>query len=107
VVYHLQTLERAGLVTLRRSGGRKCYFATDATGSAAARDAMAAMTGDKPRAIVDALKATPGASQKDLAHRLGMSQALVSHHVKKLVAAGVVTTERVGRANTLHLAVFA
>lgn len=33
----------------------------------------------------------------ELADRLGLSEALISHHVKRLHAAGIVSTRRVGR----------
>lgn len=104
IVYHLARLEESKLVTTRSAHARKCYFVVGADLDGAGRTAVAAMATDKARAIVDALRAEPGLSQKDLAARLGMSQALASWHVKRLVASGVLNTERAGRSNLLRVA---
>lgn len=104
VVYHLARLEESKLLVSRASGHRKCYFATGSELNHEARAAVAAMGTDKGRLIVDAVRATPGISQKDLSLLLGMSQALTSWHVKRLVAAGVLVTARAGRSNVLHVA---
>ena len=104
VVYHLARLEETRLVVAKAGGHRKCYFVVGGDLDAAGREAVAAMSGDKPRLIVDALRQEPGLSQKDLADRLGMSQALASWHVKKLVASGVLVSTREGRSNVLRVA---
>jgi predicted transcriptional regulator len=61
------------------------------------------MSTDKAKVIVQAIRDAPGITQKDLAGRLGMSQALASWHVKRLVASGVLLTEKVGRSNALRV----
>ena len=104
VVYHLARLEESSLVTTRPGHNRKCYFAVGTDLDNAGRTAVAAMSTDKARAIVETLRASPGLSQKELAERLGMSQALASWHVKRLVGTGVLVTTRAGRANLLHVA---
>lgn len=104
VVYHLARLEESSLVTSRSSGHRKCFFAVGSDLDVQGRSAVAAMSTDKARAIVDALREAPGMSQKDLADRLGMSQALASWHVKRLVASGILRATRAGRSNALHVA---
>ena len=104
VVYHLARLEESSLVTTRAGHNRKCYFAVGSELDSAGKNAVAAMSTDKARAIVEALRAEPGLSQKELADRLGMSQALASWHVKRLVASGVLVTQRAGRSNLLAVA---
>lgn len=104
VVYHLARLEESSLVTTRMAHNRKCYFAVGGELDNAGRSAVAAMATDKGRAIVDALRAEPGLSQKALAERLGMSQALASWHVKRLIQSGVLVATRDGRSNLLHVA---
>lgn len=104
IVYHLARLEEASLVTTREAHNRKCYFAVGGDLDNAGRTAVAAMSTDKARAIVDTLRAMPGISQKDLAEKLGMSQALASWHVKRLIASGVLLSTREGRSNRLHVA---
>lgn len=104
VVYHLARLEDASLVSVREAHNRKCYFTVGGDLDNAGRTAVAAMSTDKARAIVDVLRAEPNLSQKELAERLGMSQALASWHVKRLVGSGVILTRRVGRSNLLAVA---
>ncbi|HEX2021418.1 MAG TPA: winged helix-turn-helix transcriptional regulator, partial [Candidatus Thermoplasmatota archaeon] len=104
VVYHLSRLEQSSLVTARSARHRKCYFAVGGDLSAPEREAVAALCTDKAKVIVSAVRDAPGISQKDLAHRLGMSQALASFHVKKLVASGVLRTAKAGRSHALTVA---
>src|SRR5581483_8183868 len=104
VVYHLGKLEATKLVTSRNAHNRRCYFALTSDLDVDARTAVAAMSTDKARAIVDVVRASPGISQKDLSERLGISQALASWHVKRLVESGVLTVGREGRSNTLRVA---
>jgi len=104
VVYHLARLEESQLVTPRSAHHRKCYFAVGSDLDGAGRTAVAAMSTDKGRAIVDALRAAPGLSQKELAERIGISQALLSWHVKRLLASGVLVSTRSGRSNLLAVA---
>lgn len=104
IVYHLARLEDASLVTTREAHNRKCYFAVGGDLDNAGRTAVAAMSTDKARAIVDILRASPGISQKELAEKLGISQALASWHIKRLIASGVLVSTRAGRSNLLHVA---
>ena len=104
VIYHLARLEGSSLVASRTSSHRKCYFATGSELGSAARDAVAAMSHDKAKLIVTAVRSTPGITQKELANRVGMSQALASWHVKRLVTSGVLLTSREGRSNALTVA---
>ncbi|HWH09069.1 MAG TPA: winged helix-turn-helix transcriptional regulator, partial [Candidatus Thermoplasmatota archaeon] len=104
VVYHLQRLEESKLVTCRAASHRKCYFAVGTELGAEARAAVAAMSHDKAKLIVSAVREAPGITQKDLASRIGMSQALASWHVKRLVGSGVLRSVRTGRSNALHVA---
>lgn len=104
VIYHLAKLESTKLVTVRHAHHRKCYFTLTSDLDADARTAVAAMSTDKARAIVETVREAPGMSQKALAEKLGMSQALASWHVKRLVASGVLLSAREGRSNVLRVA---
>lgn len=104
ITYHLARLEEGKLVTSKSYHHRKCYFAIGSDLDAAGRTAVAAMASDPARRIVEAVAAAPGITQKDVAARLDMSQALVSWHVKRLVGAGVLLTMKDGRSNTLRVA---
>ena len=65
---------------------------------------MAPMDSDRLKALADdnrvaivGLLAERERCVCELADRLGLSEALISHHVKRLHAAGIVSTRRVGR----------
>ncbi|HWG91060.1 MAG TPA: winged helix-turn-helix transcriptional regulator, partial [Candidatus Thermoplasmatota archaeon] len=103
-VYHLQRLKATGLVSEKRGGNSKCFFVNGGAVSPAAQRAQAALRHEKAQQIVTFLQANPAASQKEMAAALGLSPALVSFHVKRLVEAGVLSKARAGKANTLTLA---
>lgn len=104
VVYHLARLEETKLVTCKAAAHRKCYFVVGSDMNSEARTAVAAMAHDKAKLIVQTVRDTPGISQKDMAEKVGMSQALASWHVKRLVESGVLLTHREGRSNALNVA---
>ncbi|MGQ0536436.1 MAG: winged helix-turn-helix transcriptional regulator [Methanobacteriota archaeon] len=103
-VYHLSRLERAHLVSSRVGSRQRCFFENGGTYSPKEQVERAMLKNEKARGIVEFLRETPGASQKQVADALGMSQALVSWHVKRLEAAGVVQRGRSGRAASLTAA---
>lgn len=104
VVYHLARLESSKLVSVKEGSHRKCYFAVGGSLGQDERTALAAMSTDKAKVIVHAVRSAPGISQKDLAERLGMSQALASWHVKRLIGSGVLVSTKEGRSNCLRVA---
>lgn len=105
-VHHLQVLEKAGRVKGRRNLGYTCYFPGDAAlvGSAAAAGATKA---EGARLVLAALRAEPGLSNLELAHRTGLSVATTHHHVQRLTSAGLVLGVRDGRSIRLHARVAA
>lgn len=102
-VYHLGRLEDSKLVASKMSHNRKCFFAVGSDLNANERTAVAAMAHDKAKLIVSTVRESPGISQKDVAQKVGMSQALASWHVKRLVESGVLRSERIGRSHALHV----
>lgn len=104
VVYHLARLEETQLVTCKAAHHRKCYFVVGSDMNSDARSAVAAMAHEKAKLIVQTIRNAPGITQKNMAEKVGMSQALASWHVKRLVESGVVLTHREGRSNALHVA---
>ena len=93
VLHHLRALERGGLVKSRRVGRDRTWREV---GAAPAPEEAAAEALHAParRAIVEALGASPGMTQAELAGRLGLTRATVHHHVAKLAAAGLVEVRR-------------
>jgi DNA-binding MarR family transcriptional regulator len=62
----------------------------------AVRNASTAAAGGTRRQVLDAIVRQPGVSPGDLARRLGINPATVTHHVKALGAAGLVQSSRMG-----------
>lgn len=104
VVYHLDRLEETGLVTSRTGSGRKCYFVNGSGIAVEAQKATAALKHPSAKAIADVVRENPGVTQKILAERTGMSPALVSWHVRRLAAAGILAQERTSAGVALRLA---
>lgn len=102
-IYHLDRLQQARMVTRERGGNQACYFPSGFA-SHEARVAMTALKQATARQIADYVLAHPGASQKDVALALGLSQALVSWHVKRLAEAGVLQKLREGKSAVLSAA---
>jgi len=100
LLHHLDKLEAAALVTSTHAGGRKCYFLPGATATED-RPILTALQGRTARRLTEYFQAHPGAAQSDAARELGLSPAIVSWHLQRLAAAGVVERARSGRANTV------
>ena len=101
IVHHLDKLEKGRLVTARRVNNQKCFFED---GGKVSRQDMAvagAVRGDSASLITAYVTAHPMTSQKAMAAEIGISPALVSFHVKRLVDAGVLEKARSGKATAL------
>jgi predicted transcriptional regulator len=88
-LYHLDCLERAGLVVARRDGRYKRYFTNVGVGRRE-KEVLSLLRHDAPRRIVYAL--LPGApmTQRELCAAIGVSRSTLSFHVNRLVAEQVV-----------------
>jgi len=89
-VHHLGRLERAGLVAVRRVGGRRGHWPL---GQAPARDALPA----QGRALAAIVLAEPGLSQLELARLAGIGAPAACKQLRRLQQAGAVLAERAGR----------
>jgi predicted transcriptional regulator len=91
LTYHLDVLEREGLVKSQVRGSRRHYYTSDArmpddgTG-------FPAIKSD----IISRLGETPGITISDLASLLGVSRQLANYHVRGLIKEGYVRVERMG-----------
>jgi DNA-binding transcriptional ArsR family regulator len=94
-VYHLGRMERAGLVAVRRVGGRAGHWPL---GQAPARDAPAP-TG---QALADLVAQRPGLSQAELAQLAGIGAPAACKQLRRLESAGLVAATRVGRSRVYH-----
>jgi len=101
IVHHLDKLEKGRLVTVRKVNNQKCYFED---GGKVSRQDMAvagAVRSDSANRITGYVATHPMTSQKALAAELGISPALASFHVKKLVGLGVLDKVRNGKETLL------
>jgi DNA-binding transcriptional ArsR family regulator len=90
-VYHLGRLERAGLVAVRHSGGRRGHWPL---GQAPPRDALAP-TGE---ALARLVRERPGLPQNELARLAGIGPPAACKQLRRLASAGFVEARRSGRA---------
>lgn len=91
--YHLHQMTRAGLLHVRAFGRVKSFFANDGA-DRRDRDYLYYLRLHTPRQIlVRALEKAP-VGFSELAHALPISPSTLSFHLKKLVAAGMLTSAR-------------
>lgn len=103
VEHHLHLLVRHGLLERHRLQGQTGYFLAGAT-SPDERLLSSVLRHDGPRRILRALAADADLDAAALARRLGLSKATTAHHVKRLLAAGLLERLRLGRHHLLRLA---
>lgn len=90
--YHLDRLERAGLVTSQRVGHHRCYFVPGAVRRDDQRT-VGLVRGDTARRVAALVNERPGLTQSELASALGLSASAASKQVAKLVEAGLLRRE--------------
>lgn len=96
VLHHIRLLERTGHVDSRRSGRTRHVFPAG-KGVQEKRAAMV-LHHEKGRRILEFVCANPGTMQREIASGLGIGQSLAYWHLVRLEDAGLVRTQRVGRA---------
>lgn len=102
VEYHLHRLEEAGIVRVVQTGNMKAYFAAEFP---RAQRPLAALVRREPiRRILVSLLTSPRLAHHELAEAAEMSPSTLTHHLKKLVAGGVVAQEGDSRHPLLVLA---
>jgi predicted transcriptional regulator len=104
--YHLEQLEKQGAVQRVAETGFTRYFASLGAPRWSREDVAFLCLMRRPVAlrIVILLASEPGLGRKDLARRLNLALASVSHHLETLHAHGMVTSDRDGRARAYRLA---
>lgn len=96
--YHLHYLVKANLLTTRQDPRYTRYFATGEL-SRREKDVLALLRQKVPRQIAARLLLDPGSSHGALLESFELSGSTLSFHLKKLVNAGLVSVEKVGREN--------
>jgi DNA-binding MarR family transcriptional regulator/PKD repeat protein len=101
IAFHLRQLQRHGYLTVLREPGRSRFF--DALQrEQAPKQAMAALHSPTAARIAKELGERPGALQADLARRLGLTEAAVHRHLRRLSKAGVLRVQD-GKARRWYL----
>jgi DNA-binding transcriptional ArsR family regulator len=101
ITHHLEKLEKGHLVATRKINNQKCFFENGGKVSRLDMAVAGAVKGDTASDIAGFVLGHPMTSQKDMAAALGISPALVSFHVKKLVNLGVLDKVRHGKETLL------
>lgn len=97
--YHLYQMEKESLLAVRDDGRFKSFF-TQETLDRRDRDVLYYLRQEMPRRIALEIADAPGISFKELTARMPISASTLSFHLKKLVGAGVVQEQPVGREKT-------
>lgn len=103
VLYHLDRLERMGLVVSARDVGFRRYYPARAVGRGEKRY-LAALRTQVPRHVLLALLERTQMSHKELQSAVGVAGSTLSFHLQRLLAAGVVVRERRGATNLYAIA---
>jgi len=93
VLYHLDRLERMGLVASARENGFRRYYDA-ATVSRHEKPLLAALRHEVPRRIVLALLERPGLAHKELLDVAAVAGSTLTFHLQRLLAAGVLVADR-------------
>lgn len=95
--YHLDRLERAGLVASQRVGHHRCYFLPGAVPREQQRT-VGLFRADTTRRIAQLVAKCPGIAQSQLCQELGLSASAASKQLSRLEAASLVRREANGGA---------
>lgn len=94
--YHLRQLEKHDLVATRDDGRFKAYFPTEGM-DRRDRDYLYYLRQEMPRHLALEIAHKPGIGFQELKEKVPVSGSTVSFHLKKLVEAGLIEDEKVGR----------
>ena len=92
LAYHLKTLERENYIKSERDGMYKRFYLTEMKLSGH----VITLNKTQER-ILGIIIGKPGISQKDIAHKLGLSTPTINYHVNMMVNAGFVRLVRKGK----------
>ena len=112
VDYHLNSLERHGIVIAILDGQYKRYYPKDPIGADLKRDALsqdekrtiALLRQRIPLQIVLFILKNGSAQHKDMLPTMGISPSTLSHHLNKLARRGIITKTATGEDRGYRLA---
>lgn len=101
VLYHLDRLERMGILVSARDAGFRRYYPAHDVGRGEKRF-LAALRHEVPRRVLLHLLQAP-ANHKEIQDTLGLAPSTLSFHLARLLASGVLTRRREGASNVYTL----
>ncbi|HVL47580.1 MAG TPA: winged helix-turn-helix transcriptional regulator [Candidatus Thermoplasmatota archaeon] len=90
IMYHLDLLKSEGYVVSVPWGKRRVHFDAASHFTAWEREVLATFAADEPRAILEAVAASPGTFGRELAASLGLSTTTVKRHLPALLKLGLI-----------------
>jgi DNA-binding transcriptional ArsR family regulator len=103
VLYHLDSLEKHGLVSAKKDGGFKRYFVKHLVGRHE-KDYLANLRHDLPRHVAILLLLAPDLSHHEILDYFDVSPSTLSFHLNKMVEAGIVVRREAGNENFYRVA---
>jgi predicted transcriptional regulator len=98
--HHLRALELQGYIKSQRDGTYKRFYATDMK----IPRTKGIKLSDLQIGIIDAIRQSPGLSQKEIARREGISQQTVSYNLSLLKRLGILDSSREGVRKKYYIA---
>lgn len=99
VRYHVQVLQREGLISSQKQRGNRRFYPVGVENEALTAALQTDTTADIVRSLADRGAATVG----DLVDDIGKSYSTVSHHISRLVEDDIIVREKEGRKRVCRL----
>lgn len=96
VRYHLRRLHESEEVTTRRTDGKIRYFPNHGTYDRRSIDVLSVLASDVRRRIVRSIHDAEGLYAGEVAERVDIARSTASHHLDRLLEAGVLERDRHG-----------
>jgi predicted transcriptional regulator len=88
--YHLYYLEEKNLISIDKEGGYKRYYVKGSVG-VEEKKILSLLQQELPLNIILVLLSAPRSKPKDIREKLGISPALLTYYLKKMIRYGIIT----------------
>lgn len=99
--YHLDILERAGLIQSHRWGNKRLYFPRAGTLDEWERDFITLLRSAEASTVLSTVVSNPWTYPKEVAEQQGLSRLTVAAHARALQELGLLHRAREGRVHSL------
>jgi predicted transcriptional regulator len=97
LAYHLDILEKSGLIMRKKDGFKERFFPANR------KIKEINYLSKAEEAVIDEIRAKPGISQKAIASKLRISQPLTSYYTTKMADMGIITSVKEGKEIKYYL----